>query len=104
MLSQLRSIPEWKSLCINPDLKPAGEERRKLTQELATRRSLGGESLNIKKGKITKVTKHAMQSIFPDVQWDRYENSRHEKALQKGQEGVAKKKLKNYNNMRRSPV
>ena len=94
MSSQLRSIPEWKSLYIIPDLTLAErEERRKLRQELATRRSAGEENLIIKKGKIIKVTKPAMQNKFLGVQGDRHENNKHVNSSPNAnsQEGVANK-------------
>ena len=94
MSSQLRSIPEWKSLYIIPDLTLAErEERRKLRQELATRRSAGEENLIIKKGKIIKVTKPAMQNKFLGVQGDRHVNNKHVNSSPNAnsQEGVANK-------------
>ena len=53
--SQLRSMPEWRHVYINPDLTPAEREvNRTLRQELATRRSAGEVNLVIKQGKIVQ--------------------------------------------------
>ena len=56
MSSQLRSIPEWRHVFINPDLTPAEREaNRKLCQELASRRAEGEANLMIRQGKIVSV-------------------------------------------------
>ena len=56
MSSQLRHIPDWSHVYINPDFTPAErEERRKLRQELLSRREAGETNLVIRKGKIVKI-------------------------------------------------
>ena len=64
--SQLRSMPEWQHLFINPDLTPAEREtNKKLRLELATRRASGKEDLIIKKGKIVKISHPSKEQSMP---------------------------------------
>ena len=58
MSSQLRNIPEWSNLYINPDLTPAEREmNRKLRQELAARRAAGENDIFIRRGSIVRLPK-----------------------------------------------
>ena len=55
MSFQLRKIPKYSELYINPDLTPAEREaNRKLRQELAQRRAAGEEDIVIRNGTIIK--------------------------------------------------